>query len=116
MSAKEHDFIFGAISHLPHILIFALMNTLGDLKSENHDNITSFAGAGLRDITRVAGSEPVMWRDICISNKDSILYCLDQFQKTLNHLKSGIEKENGVLLTQHFEVANKHRLNLINNV
>ena len=115
MSAKEHDFIFGAISHLPHILIFALMNTLGDLESENHDEITYFAGAGLRDITRIAGSEPVMWRDICVSNKDSILYCLDRFQETLNNLRSDIEKENGMLLTQQFEAANKHRLNLVNN-
>ena len=91
------------------------MNTLGSLKSDNHDKITSFSGAGLRDITRIAGSEPVMWRDICTSNKDSILYCLDRFQETLNHLRSGIEQENGISLTQQFETANKHRLNLINN-
>jgi prephenate dehydrogenase len=116
MGAKDHDFIFGAISHLPHVLIFALMNTLGDLKSENHDKIISFAGAGLRDISRIAGSDPVMWRDICISNKDSILYCIDRFQEKLNHLRSDIEKEDGTLLTQHFEVANKHRLNLVNNL
>ena len=116
MDVKEHDFIFGAVSHLPHVLIFALMNTLGSLKSDNHDEITSFSGAGLKDITRIAGSEPMMWRDICISNKDSILHCLDRFQKTLNHLRSGIEQENGALLTQEFESANKHRLNLIGNV
>ena len=115
MDVKEHDFIFGAVSHLPHILIFALMNTLGSLKSDNHDKITSFSGAGLRDITRIAGSEPVMWRDICTSNKDSILYCLDRFQETLNHLRSGIEQENGILLAQQFEAANKHRLNLVSN-
>jgi prephenate dehydrogenase len=89
------------------------MNTLGDLKSENYDRITSFSGAGLRDITRLAASEPAMWRDICISNKDSILYFLDQFQKTLNQLRSGIEQENGTLLTRQFEIANQHRLNLI---
>jgi len=116
MDVKEHDFIFGAVSHLPHVLIFALMNTLGSLKSENHDEITSFSGAGLKDITRIAGGEPVMWRDICISNKDSILHCLDRFQVTLNQLRSGIEQENGELLTQEFESANEHRLNLIGNV
>ena len=115
MDAKEHDFIFGAVSHLPHILIFALMNTLGSLKSENHDHVTSFSGAGLRDITRIAGSEPVMWRDICISNKDSILYCLDRFQETLNHLRSGIEQGNGMLLTEQFKTANQYRLNLVSN-
>ena len=115
MDVKEHDFIFGAVSHLPHVLIFALMNTLGSLKSDNYDEITSFSGAGLKDITRIAGSEPVIWKDICISNKDSILHCLDRFQKTLNHLRAGIEQENGELLTQEFERANKHRLNLIGN-
>ena len=113
MDAKEHDFIFGAVSHLPHVLIFALMNTLGGLKSENHDQITSFSGAGLRDITRIAASEPAMWRDICLSNKDSILYFLDLFQKNLGHLRSGIEQENGILLTQQFKIANQHRLKLI---
>ena len=115
MDVKEHDFIFGAVSHLPHVLIFALMNTLGGLKSDNYDEITSFSGTGLKDITRIAGSEPVMWRDICISNKDSVLHCLERFQKTLNHLRAGIEQENGKLLTQEFESANKHRLNLIGN-
>jgi prephenate dehydrogenase len=115
MSIKEHDFIFGAVSHLPHVLVFALMNTIGSLKSENHNNIASFSGAGLRDITRLAGSEPVMWRDICTSNKDSILYFLDRFQETLNHIRSGIEQENGMLLDHEFTTANKHRLDLVNH-
>lgn len=115
MNIKEHDFIFGAVSHLPHVLIFALMNTIGSLKSDNYDGITSFSGAGLKDITRIAGSEPGMWRDICISNKSSVLYCLDQFQETLNHLRMDIEQENRESLTREFEVANKHRLNLIEN-
>jgi prephenate dehydrogenase len=116
MEAKEHDFIFGAVSHLPHVLIFALMNTLGDLKSENYDRITSFSGAGLRDITRTAASEPAMWRDICLSNKDSILHFLDLFQETLNHLRSSIEQENGTLLTRQFEISNQHRLKLIGKI
>ena len=115
MNIKEHDFIFGAVSHLPHVLIFALMNTIGSLKSDNYDGITSFSGAGLKDITRIAGSEPGMGRDICISNKSSVLYCLDQFQETLNHLRMDIEQENRESLTREFEVANKHRLNLIEN-
>ena len=113
MSIKEHDFIFGAVSHLPHILIFALMNTIGSLKSESHDKIASFSGTGLKDINRLAGSEPIIWRDICTSNKDSILYFLDLFQETLSHLRLGIEQENGALLTQQFKIANQHRLKLI---
>ena len=115
MDVKEHDFIFGAVSHLPHVLIFALMNTLGSLKSNNHDGIMSFSGAGLKDITRIAGSEPAMWRDICTSNKRSVLHCLDRFQETLNHLRLAIEQENSELLTREFEAANKHRLDLIEN-
>ncbi len=115
MDAKEHDFIFGAVSHLPHVLAYALMNTIGSLESDNHDEITSFSGGGLKDITRIAGGEPVMWRDICMSNKESVLYCLDRFQETLDHLRSGIEQENGELLIREFETANKHRLHLIEN-
>ncbi|MDP7149065.1 MAG: prephenate dehydrogenase/arogenate dehydrogenase family protein [Nitrospinaceae bacterium] len=115
MDAKEHDFIFGAVSHLPHVLIYALMNTIGSLQSDNHDEITSFSGGGLKDITRIAGGDPVMWRDICLSNKESVLHCLDRFQETLDHLRSGIEQGNGELLTREFETANKHRLNLTGN-
>ncbi len=115
MDAKEHDFIFGAVSHLPHVLAFALMNTIGSLESDNHDEITSFSGGGLKDITRIAGGEPVMWRDICMTNKESVLHCLDRFQETLDHLRSAIEQEDGELIVREIEASNKHRLDLIGN-
>ena len=115
MDVAEHDYIFGAVSHLPHVVIYALMNMLGSLKSKNHDEIISFSGAGLKDTTRIAGGDPVMWRDICLSNRDSVLYYIDHFQETLNRIRDGIDRGEGEFLVHEFETANKHRFNLIEN-
>jgi len=95
MDVDEHDFIFGAVSHLPHVVAFALMVTLGDIHTKNYDDITTFSGAGLKDITRIASSDPVMWRDIFLSNQKQVLLLVDQFQVTLTKLKECIEKSEG---------------------
>ncbi len=112
MDVDEHDFIFGAVSHLPHVIAFALMVTLGDIHTKNYNDITTFSGAGLRDITRIASSDPVMWRDIFLSNQKQVLLLIDQFQETLTKLKEWIEKSEGQNLEQSFKAANKYRLNL----
>jgi prephenate dehydrogenase len=113
MDMDEHDEIFGAVSHLPHIIAFALMNTVGEFRTQNHDQVTSFSGAGLRDITRIAASDPVMWRDICLSNKKPILHLIDQFQDELGKLRAWIEAGEGPPLEEAIESSNKHRLNLV---
>ena len=115
MNVAEHDYILGAVSHLPHVVIYALMNMLGSLKSKNHDEIISFSGSGLKDTTRIAGGDPVMWRDICLSNRDSVLHSIDHFQETLNRIRGGIDRGEGEFLVREFETANKHRFNLIEN-
>ena len=113
MGVDEHDYIFGAVSHMPHMVVYALMNTLGSLKSDNHDQVTSFSGAGLKDITRIASGDPVMWRDICLSNRDSVLHCIDRFQETLSHIRDKIDRGEGESLVREFKTANKHRLDLV---
>ncbi len=115
MNVAEHDYILGAVSHLPHVVIYALMNMLGSLKSKNHDEVISFSGSGLKDTTRIAGGDPVMWRDICLSNRDSVLHSIDHFQETLNRIRGGIDRGEGEFLVREFEAANKHRFNLIEN-
>ena len=110
MDADEHDYIFGAVSHLPHVIAFALMNTVAEIKTANYDQITFFAGSGLKDVTRIAASDPVMWRDICVANKSSILSCLGLYQETLAKIKASIEQGDGKSLERMFSVANKHRL------
>lgn len=110
MDADEHDYIFGAVSHLPHVIAYALMNTVAEIKTANHDQIAFFGGSGLKDVTRIAASDPVMWRDICVANKSSILGCLALYQETLGKIKASIEQGDGKSLEQMFSAANKHRL------
>ena len=113
LSAEEHDYVFGAVSHLPHIVAYALMNTLGTLKTQDSREITAFSGAGLKDITRIASSDPIMWRDICLSNRTHSLDLIDQFQNKLDEIRSNIEKGDGQALKSEFVAANKYRLNVI---
>ena len=113
LSAEEHDFIFGAVSHLPHIVAYALMNTLGDLKTPSNLEVTKFSGAGLRDITRIASSDPVMWRDICLSNRKHSLNLINRFQNKLEEIRNTIERGDGQELEKEFMAANKDRLNVI---
>ncbi|MEE9258402.1 MAG: prephenate dehydrogenase/arogenate dehydrogenase family protein [Nitrospinaceae bacterium] len=113
MDTEEHDYIFGAVSHLPHIVAYALMNTIGELKTNNQQPITLFSGGGLKDITRIASGDPVMWRDIFLANKQPTIELLGQFRDTLDQLKVWIEKEDGESLKQAFTEANKYRFNLV---
>ena len=112
LDVEEHDTIFGAVSHLPHVIAYTLMNTIGGISTNNHEEVISFSGGGLRDITRIASSDPVMWRDICLANKKPVLSLIDKFQTALQQVRNTIEKEDNQLLEQTFETANKYRLNL----
>ena len=113
LTTDEHDFIFGAVSHLPHIVAYALMNTLGALKTPENRDVTAFSGAGLKDITRIASSDPVMWRDICLSNRNHSLDLIDRFQNKLEIIRNTIEKGDGQELKKEFIAANKYRLNVV---
>lgn len=113
LSAEEHDFVFGAVSHMPHIIVYALMNTLGALKTKDGRDVTAYSGAGLKDITRIASSDPVMWRDICLFNHKHSLDLIDQFQNKLDEIRSTIENGDGQALKEEFIAANKYRLNVI---
>ena len=113
LDADEHDFVFGAVSHLPHIVAYALMITLGSLRTNQDNEVTAYSGAGLRDITRIASGDPVMWRDICLSNQKHSLDLIDRFQKTLSELSRLIEKNDGQALEEAFAAANKYRMKVV---
>lgn len=113
MEVQDHDFIFGAVSHLPHVVAYALVNTIGDLKTGKHNDVSSFSGAGFKDFSRIAASDPVMWRDICLYNKDRVLEFIDRFQVSLNQIKNLIAGEQGDQLEKSFAAANQHRNNLV---
>lgn len=107
MSALQHDAIYAAVSHLPHILSYALMASV--LNSEDAEQKLDHAGAGFRDFTRIAASSPEMWRDICIANKQAILKELDQYLSVTQHLRDMIAKEDAAGLEKVFQKASQAR-------
>jgi prephenate dehydrogenase len=113
MDAYEHDTVFGALSHLPHVVAYALMNTVANVKTATYGDILSMSGGGLKDITRIASSDPVMWRDICLKNKLPIVKLIDQFQNSLENIKTLIEQDQADALQETFADANGHRGKLV---
>ncbi len=113
LAAEEHDYIYGAVSHLPHVVAFALMNTVAAGKTENHKEVLSMSGAGLQDITRIASSQPAMWRDICMQNKENVLLWVDHFQKNLQAIQTMIREEQWDDLRESFDSANAYREKLV---
>ena len=112
MRPECHDEIFAAISHLPHIVAYALMGAILDL--EDGENLQALGGGGLRDFTRVAMSHPVMWRDICLANREPILKMIARFQSALGDLAAMISAEDGEGLHQRFARARACREGLGN--
>ena len=85
MSVSHHDEVLAATSHLPHVLAFGLVDTLSQMSDS--DEIFQYAAGGFRDFTRIASSDPVMWRDICVENSDAIIKIMDMYIKDLEALK-----------------------------
>lgn len=113
LDAEEHDFIYGAVSHLPHVVAFALINTVGQIKTGTQEDILCLSAGGLRDITRIASSDPVMWRDIFLANKDNVLELIGRLEETLGHIKHLIEAGDAGALEECFKNANNHRGKLV---
>jgi len=103
MSAEEHDRIFAAVSHLPHVLAFALVDMIAS--SPRADECLSLAGAGFHDFTRIAASSPRMWRDICIANQAAVSAELRGYRAQLECLQQAIDAGDGDALQAAFEAA-----------
>jgi prephenate dehydrogenase len=109
MSAETHDSIFAAVSHLPHLLAFALVDDIAT--RPNAEQLFSFAASGFRDFTRIAGSHPEMWRDISIANKTALLSEISAFEAELAQLKQLVNNEDAAGLQALFERASVARNN-----
>ena len=109
MPAETHDSIFAAVSHLPHLLAFALVDDIAS--RPNAEQLFSFAASGFRDFTRIAGSHPEMWRDISLANKTALLSEIDAFENELAQLKQLLTNEDGAGLQALFERASVARNN-----
>ena len=109
MTPETHDAAFAAISHLPHLIAFALMNAISGQPLGK--DFLSLAGPGFRDFTRIAASDPIMWRDIMISNREELLEQSRIFQRNLQALEVMISSGNGDALREQFENASVTRAN-----
>jgi prephenate dehydrogenase len=107
LDARQHDEIFAAVSHLPHVLVFALVSMLA--KRKDARTLLGFSGGGLRDTVRIAGSSPEMWRDICMANRNALLELLDAYSEEIELARGAIENGDGSLLTDMFDRARTAR-------
>jgi prephenate dehydrogenase len=111
LTARQHDDVFAAVSHLPHLLAFALVDDLAD--RPDADLLFQFAASGFRDFTRIAASNPTMWRDVFLSNKDAVLDMIERFSEDLSHLKRAIVEDDGDTLFDTFTRTRAVRLGIV---
>lgn len=107
MRASEHDALCAAISHLPHLLAFALVDWIAN--KPNHEALLKFAAGGFRDFTRIASSSPEMWRDICLANRAALLEQLGDYRNELEKLQDCLERADATQLEQLFSRARTTR-------
>ncbi|MBI5429074.1 MAG: prephenate dehydrogenase/arogenate dehydrogenase family protein [Nitrosomonadales bacterium] len=107
LTHTEHDAVFAAVSHLPHLLSFALVHDLA--QRDNRDVLLSFAASGFRDFTRIAASSPEMWRDICLANREALLKELQIYIAELNKMSGALASGDAAQLEQTFHTARELR-------
>ena len=107
LSVEHHDEVLAATSHLPHALAYTLVDTLAQM--HEHREIFQFAAGGFKDFTRIASSDPQMWHDICLNNRDALLTMLDRFKRDLNQLTTAIENEDSDFILKLFKRAKTAR-------
>ncbi len=102
MDAKHHDLVLGITSHLPHLIAYTIVGTADDLEDDLKSEVVKFSASGFRDFTRIAASDPTMWRDVFLNNKEAVLEVLGRFTEDLTALQRAIRKEDGEYLYQKF--------------
>jgi cyclohexadieny/prephenate dehydrogenase len=113
MSPAHHDQVLAITSHLPHLIAYTIVGTAVDLSDDIRQEVISYAAGGFRDFTRIAGSDPVMWRDVFLANKESVLEMLGRFTEDLTALQRAIRRDNGALLEDHFRRTREIRRGVI---
>jgi prephenate dehydrogenase len=107
LTMEEHDRILAACSHLPHVLAYVLVDML--VRRDDHQATFDLAAGGFRDFTRIASSDPAMWRDICLANRDAIVQLLRDYRDNLDALVDAIARQDGEFVRETFERAKRAR-------
>ena len=114
MDAKHHDLVLSVTSHAPHLIAFTMVGVADEFSKVTNSEVINYSAAGFRDFTRLAASDPIMWRDIFLNNKDAALEILGRFTEELFTLQKAIRKKDGEYLLKYFERTRKIRRSIIN--
>ena len=113
MSASHHDLVLAVTSHLPHLIAYTIVGTASDLEGVTESEVIKYSAGGFRDFTRIAASDPTMWRDVFLTNKDAVLEMLQRFTEDLTALQRAIRIGDGAQLFEHFARTREIRRSII---
>ena len=113
MSAEHHDLVLAVTSHLPHLIAYTIVGTASDLEDVTQSEVIKYSAGGFRDFTRIAASDPVMWRDVFLANKEAVLEMLQRFTEDLTALQRSIRVGDGDALFDHFARTRAIRRSII---
>lgn len=113
MDARRHDLVLGITSHLPHLIAYTIVGTASDLEDHTKEDVIKFSAGGFRDFTRIAASDPVMWRDIFVNNQAAVLEILQRFSEDLTALQKAIRYGDGQTLENLFTRTREIRRGVI---
>jgi cyclohexadieny/prephenate dehydrogenase len=102
MTPEHHDMVLAITSHLPHLIAYTIVGTADELAQVTSSEVIKFSAGGFRDFTRIAASDPTMWRDVFLANKDAVLEMLGTFNEDLSKLTRAIRRGDGEALFEHF--------------
>ena len=113
MPPARHDVVLAATSHVPHLLAFTLVGTAVDMEEVTKNEVVKYSAGGFRDFTRIAASDPTMWRDVFLNNQDAVLEVVDRFIEDLSALKKAIRWGDGEQLFDHFSKTRDIRRRIV---
>jgi len=113
MDAAHHDLVLAITSHLPHLIAYTIVGTASDLEKVTQSEVIKYSAGGFRDFTRIAASDPTMWRDVFLSNKDAVLEMLQRFSEDLSALQRAIRWDDGDALFELFTRTRAVRRSII---
>jgi cyclohexadieny/prephenate dehydrogenase len=113
MDAQRHDMVLAVTSHIPHLIAYNIVATAHDMESVTEGEVVKFSAAGFRDFTRIAASDPIMWRDVFLNNRDAVLEVLGRFDDDLTALRKAIRNGDGETLFNLFTHARGIRREII---
>jgi cyclohexadieny/prephenate dehydrogenase len=112
MTPEHHDIVLAMTSHVPHLIAYNIVGTAAELETVTQSEVIKFSAGGFRDFTRIASSDPVMWRDVFLNNKEAVLEVLGRFSEDLAALQRLVRWDDGQALQDHFTRARavRHRI------